>query len=110
MSFYSQNTTYILYKLSSKDLKEFFFSEVIKWFNNENGTSFSFELLFGKLSNEFNPSLPPLMLKKLNYVFLFAKHYIYTYKLRSEDFEEFTKKLEIKYCKLSLKYAQISQK
>ena len=79
-------------------MKEFFFSEVIKWFNNENGTSFSFELLFGKLSNEFNPSLPPLMLKKLNYVFLFAKHYIYTYKLRSEDFEEFTKKLEIKYC------------
>ena len=44
-----------------------FFSEVIKWFNKENGTSFSLsttELLFWKLPNKFNPSLPPFMLKK----------------------------------------------
>ena len=82
--------------------KEFFF-EVIKWFIKHNGTSFSLsttELLFGKLPNEFNPSLPPLMLKKLNYVFLFAKYYIYTNKVNSKDLslEEFIKKLEIKYC------------
>ena len=62
-------------------LKEFF-SVVIKWFNKENGTSFALnttELLFGKLPVESSPGLPPLMLKKLNYVFLFAKYYIYIY-------------------------------
>ena len=79
-----------------------FFAEVIKWFNKQNGTSFSLnttELLFGKLANEFSPGLPPLMLKKLNYVFLFAKYYIYTNKLSSKEvsLREFIKKLEIKY-------------
>lgn len=64
-----------------------FFSEVINWFNKENGTSSlnSTELLFGKLSIESSPSLPPLMLEKLNYVFLFVKYYIYTYKLNSKE-------------------------
>jgi len=40
-----------------------------------------------------------LMLKKLNYVFLFAKYYIYTNKLSSKEvsLKEFIKKLEIKY-------------
>ena len=57
-----------------------FFSVVIKWFNKENGISFALnttKLLFGKLPVESSPGLPPLMLKKLNYVFLFAKYYIY---------------------------------
>ena len=78
------------------------FSEVIlkKWFNKENGTSFSLsttELLFGKSPNEFNPNLPPLMLKKLNYAFFYN---IYTSKHNSKDLslEEFIKRLEIKYC------------
>ena len=80
-----------------------FFSEVIKWFNKENGTSFSLnttELLFGKLPIESSPGLPPLMLEKLNYVFLFAKYYIYTNKLNSKEvrLKGFIRKLDIKYC------------
>ena len=48
------------------------FSEVIKWFNKENDTSYSLktiELLFGKLSNETDLGSS----QKKNYVLLFAK-------------------------------------
>ena len=74
---------------------------MIKWLSKENGTSFSLnttELLFGKLPNESSPGLPPLMLRKLNYVFLFAKYYIKTNKLSSKELslKEFIKKLETK--------------
>lgn len=79
-----------------------FFSEVIKWFNKENDTSYSLntiELLFGKLSNEPDPGSSQKMLKKLNYVLLFAKYYIYNNKLSSKQgsLNEFTRKLEFKY-------------
>ena len=69
-----------LFHSLSNMVERFFFSEVIEWFNKENGTFLSLsttELLFGKLQNEFNPRLPPLMLQKPNYVFLFPKYYIY---------------------------------
>ena len=64
------------------------FSEVIKWFNKENVTSYSLntiQLLFGKLSNEPDPGSSQMMLKKLNYVLLFAKYYIYNNKLSSKQ-------------------------
>ena len=40
-----------------------------------------------------------MMLKKLNYVLLFAKYYIYNNKLSSkqENVNEFIRKLELKY-------------
>ena len=78
-----------------------FFAEVIKWFNLKNGTSYSLnitELLFGKFPTEITaPST--MMLKKLNYVLLFARYYLYTNKLNSEELRlrEFIKKLELKY-------------
>ena len=79
-----------------------FFSEVIKWFNKENVTSYSLntiELLFGKLSNEPDPGSSQMMLKKLNYVLMFAKYYIYNNKLSSKqgNLNEFIRKLEFKY-------------
>ena len=40
------------------------------------------ELLFGKLSNEPDPGSTQIKLKKLNYVILFAKYYIYNKKLK----------------------------
>ena len=78
-----------------------FFAEVIKWFNEKNGTSYSVnitELLFGKLPTEITaPST--MMLKKLNYVLLFARYYLYTNKLNSKELRlrEFIQKLELKY-------------
>ena len=71
-SYIARSLTQLAILSSTVDGRKNFFSlaEVIKWFNKENGTSFSLSTeLFGKLPNEFNPNLPPLMLKKLNYVF-----------------------------------------
>lgn len=79
-----------------------FFSEVIKWFNKENDTSFSLstiEQLFGKLQNGADTGKPLKVLKKLNYALLFAKYYIYTKKLNSKkgSMKEFISKLEFKF-------------
>ena len=81
-------------------LKEFF-TEVIKWFNEENGTSYSpniIEILFGKFPTVITaPST--MMLKKFNYALLFARYYLYNNKLNSKELrlKEFIKKLELKY-------------
>ena len=78
-----------------------FFTEVIKWFNEENGTSYSpniIELLFGKFPTVITaPST--MMLKKCNYALLFARYYLYNKKLNSKELRlrEFIKKLELKY-------------
>ena len=86
---------------STVDGRKSFFTEVIKWFNEENGTSYSpniIELLFGKFPTVITaPST--MMLKKFNYALLFARYYLYTNKLNSKELRlrEFTKKLELKY-------------
>ena len=65
-------------KINSRYLQ----SPGLKWFNKENGTTFSLnttELLFRKLPTESSPGLPTFD------VFLFAKYYIYTNKLSSKE-------------------------
>ena len=76
-----------------------FFSEVIKWFNKENVTSFSpspLELLFG-LEPKNYPRVAHKSIKNFNYIVLFAKYYIYTQKLLKKEFnmKEFIRKLTL---------------
>ena len=73
------------------------FSEVIKWFNVENDTSFapsSSELIFGLNSERKNQSLSDIV-KKLDFTLLFAKYYMYINKLAPKDLtlDEFKAKI-----------------
>ena len=73
------------------------FSEVIKWFNVENDTSFassSSELMFGFNSERKNQSSLDIV-KKLDFTPLFAKYYMYINKLAPKDLslDEFKAKI-----------------
>ena len=73
------------------------FSEVIKWFNVENDTSFapsSSELIFGLNSERKNQSSSDIV-KKLDFTLLFAKYYMYINKLAPKDLtlDEFKAKI-----------------
>ena len=75
----------------------FLFSEVIKWFNIENATSFapsSSELIFGLNSERKNQSSSEIV-KKLDFTLLFAKYYMYINKLAPKDLtlDEFKAKI-----------------
>jgi len=77
-----------------------FFSEVIKWGNKENGTSFSpspLEILFG-LEPKNYPQVANKLIIKFNYTLLFAKYYLYTQKLlkKEKNMKEFIRKLTSK--------------
>ena len=77
-----------------------FFSEVIKWGNKENGTSFSpspLEILFGLEQRDY-PQVANKSIKKFNYTLLFAKYYLYTQKLLKKEInmKEFIRKLTSK--------------
>jgi len=77
-----------------------FFSEVIKWSNKENGTSFSsspFEILFG-LEPKSYPQGANKSLKNINFTLLFTKYYLYTQKLLKKEInlKEFIRKLTSK--------------
>ena len=61
-----------------------FLSKVLQWFNNSNHPSFkpsNQEHLFGIFSNLANKKL----LKKINYILLFARHFFYTNKLHNNS-------------------------
>ena len=78
-----------------------FYSEVIKWFNKENDTTFSpspVEILFGKKSSNCSQGSFKL-LRKFNYTLLFAKYYLYTQKLLKKEIntKEYIRKLTFKY-------------
>ena len=78
-----------------------FFSEVIKWGNKENGTSFSpspLEILFGLEQRDY-PQVANKSIKKFNYTLLFAKYYLYTQKLLKKEInmKEFITKLTSKF-------------
>ena len=73
------------------------FSEVIKWFNVENDTSFapsSSELMFGLNSERKNQSSSDIV-KKLDFTLLFARYYMYINKLAPKDLtlDEFKAKI-----------------
>ena len=73
------------------------FSEVIKWFNVENATSFapsSSELIFGRNNDRKNQSSSAIV-KKLDFTLLFAKYYLYRNKLAPKDLslDEFKAKI-----------------
>ena len=77
------------------------YSEVIKWFNKENDTTFSpshVEILFGKKSSNCSQGSFKL-LRKFNYTLLFAKYYLYTQKLLKKEIntKEYIRKLTFKY-------------
>ena len=77
------------------------FSEVIKWFNVENATSFapsSSELIFGRNNDRKNQS-PSAIVKKLDFTLLFAKYYLYINKLAPKDLslDEFKAKISWRY-------------
>ena len=78
-----------------------FYSEVIKWFNKENDTTFSpspVEILFGKKSSNCSQGSFKL-LRKFNYTLLFAKYYLYTQNLIKKEIntKEYIRKLTFKY-------------
>ena len=78
-----------------------FYSEVIKWFNKENDTTFSpspVEILFGKKSSNCSQGSFKLF-RKFNYTLLFAKYYLYTQKLLKKEIntKEYIRKLTFKY-------------
>ena len=70
---------------------------MIKWSNNESGTSFSTspnEILFG-LEPKNYPQVADKSLKKFNFTLLFAKYFLYTQKLleREINMKEFIRTL-----------------
>ena len=78
---YCEMNDSIIHTFHNCNWSQLFFSEVIKWFNKENVTSFTLspaELVFGKkvdnLSKESN------IIRKLNFPFSYAKHYLYNQK------------------------------
>ena len=78
-----------------------FFSEVIKWCNVENATSFapsSSELIFG-LNNERKNQSSLAIVKKLDFTLLFAKYYLYINKLAPKDLslDQFKAKVSWRY-------------
>ena len=77
-------------------------SKCLTTFHEENATSFTQsdgELLFGKSLNTTGQLQRPLLLKKLNYCMLFAKHYLNNQKLNQiePELNEFNSRLNFKY-------------
>ena len=77
-----------------------FFSEVIKWGNKENGTTFSpspLEILFGLEQKDY-PQVANKSIIKFNYTLSFAKYYVYKQKLIKKEInmKEFIRKLTSK--------------
>ena len=76
------------------------FSEVIKWFNNENATSLRYseiEILFGRKFDDKN--VDSYFVKKLNFILLYAKYYLYNQKVLCSEISmiDFMANLEQKY-------------
>ena len=90
----------IIHTFHSCNWSQFFFLEVINWFNKEYVTSFSLsptELIFGIKVN--TSSKESKIIRKLNVTFLYAKYYLYNQKLIHAELSvnEFTVNLKHKY-------------
>ena len=62
------------------------YNKIIKWFNEDNASSFypsSLEILFGNFECS---RANGLKVRKLNYTLLFSKYYIYCQKLNNNEF------------------------
>ena len=80
----------IIHSFQNCTLTKQFFSEVIKWFNNENATSLRFsqmEILFGR--KIVGKNTESHFVKKLNFTLLYAKYYLYNNKLLRNEISMF---------------------
>jgi len=76
---YCEMNDSIFHTFSNCNWSQYFFSEVIKWFNKENSTSSTLsptELILGKEEDNKNRELLDIT-RKLNFTFLYAKYYLY---------------------------------
>ena len=97
---YCEMNDSIIHTIHNCNWSQLFFSEVIKWFNKENSTSFSLspiELIFGKKLD--SKSKESYIIRKLNFTFLYAKYYLYNQKLLHGELsiKELTENLKFKY-------------
>ena len=97
---YCEMNDSIIHTFHNCNWSQLFFSEVIKWFNKENSTSFSLspiELIFGKKLD--SKSKESYIIRKLNFTFLYAKYYLYNQKLLHGELsiKELTENLKFKY-------------
>ena len=79
---YCQMNDLIIHTLQNCTLTKQFFSEVIKWFNNENATSLRYsqvEILFGGKFDDKN--VDSYFVKKLDFTLLYVKYYLYNQKV-----------------------------
>ena len=79
---YCQMNDLIIHTLQNCTFTKQFFSEVIKWFNNENATSLRYsqvEILFGGKFDDKN--VDSYLVKKLNFTLLYVKYYLYNQKV-----------------------------
>ena len=84
---YCRQNDSIIHTFCNCHWTKWFFSEVIKWFNVENATSFapsSSELIFG-LNNDRKNQSSSAIVKKLDFTLLFAKYYLYINRLAPKD-------------------------
>ena len=98
---YCKQNDSIIHTFCNCHWTKWFFSEVIKWFNVENATSFapsSSELIFG-LNNDRKNQSSSAIVKKLDFTLLFAKYYLYINKLAPKDLslDEFKAKVSWSY-------------
>ena len=98
---YCRQNDSIIHTFCNCHWTKWFFSEVIKWFNVENATSFapsSSELIFG-LNNDRKNQSSSAIVKKLDFTLLFAKYYLYINKLAPKDLslDEFKAKISWRY-------------
>ena len=80
---YCKQNDSIIHTFCNCHRTKWIFSEVIKWFNDENATSFALfsgELIFGLNNDRKNQSSSEIV-KKFDFTLLFAKYYLYTNKL-----------------------------
>ena len=98
---YCEMNDSIIHTFYNCNWSQLFFSEVIKWFNKENATSLTLsptELILGKDKNNVNKELD-IIIRKLNFTFLYAKYYLYNQKLLYGELSlsEFIGKVKFKY-------------
>ena len=84
---YCKQNDWIIHTFCNCHGTKWIFSEVIKWFNDENATSFalfSSELIFGLNNDRKNQSSSEIV-KKFDFTPLFAKYYLYTNTLAPKE-------------------------
>ena len=99
----------VIHAFYSCNWNQFFFLEVIKWYNKENVTSFSLsptELMFGKKAD--TSSKESNIISKFNSTFLNAIYYLYNQKLIHDELavNEFIANLKHKFISKNSLYSR----